>query len=93
MTRIMLEISDPGSPRALRWLKLMANVLDTLPWHLPQVVPRLEICMREPGWLDGRHVVFGSVVEGMDVVKKIEGFGTESGRPQAKVVIVDCGEL
>ncbi|KIJ67425.1 hypothetical protein HYDPIDRAFT_173949 [Hydnomerulius pinastri MD-312] len=42
-------------------------------------------------WLDGKHVVFGEVVEGMDVVKAIETKGTGSGRPQAKVQIVDSG--
>ncbi|KTW26764.1 peptidyl-prolyl cis-trans isomerase [Pneumocystis carinii B80] len=44
-------------------------------------------------WLDGRHVVFGEVVEGMDVVKKIESYGSSSGTPTTKVVIQECGTL
>ncbi|GFR50971.1 hypothetical protein Agub_g13294 [Astrephomene gubernaculifera] len=44
-------------------------------------------------WLDGRHVVFGKVVEGMDVVYKVEAVGSGSGKPSKKVVIVDSGEL
>lgn len=43
--------------------------------------------------LDGRHVVFGSVKEGMDVVKKVESFGSRSGRTSKKITITDCGEL
>ncbi|MFJ6385771.1 peptidylprolyl isomerase [Kitasatospora sp. NPDC092039] len=42
-------------------------------------------------WLDGKHVVFGEVVEGMDVVTKIEGLGSQSGRTSAKVTIAKSG--
>ena len=44
-------------------------------------------------WLDGKHVVFGEVTGGSDVVKKIEGLGSSSGRTASKVTIADCGQL
>ena len=44
-------------------------------------------------WLDGKHVVFGKVIEGMDVVKKMEAAGSQSGSTKVDVVIADCGEL
>lgn len=44
-------------------------------------------------WLDGKHVVFGSVVEGMDVVKAMEAVGSRSGTTSKPVVIADCGQL
>lgn len=41
----------------------------------------------------GRHVVFGRVSEGMDVVKAVEAIGSQSGKPSKQVVIADSGEL
>eukprot|EP00124_Ichthyophonus_hoferi_P005366 Ihof_evm1s760 gene=Ihof_evmTU1s760 len=43
--------------------------------------------------LDGKHVVFGKVIDGMDVVRDMEKQGTSSGKPKRKITIVDCGEL
>lgn len=47
----------------------------------------------ETPWLDGRHVVFGEVLEGMDVVYKIEAVGSNSGKPSKEVKILDSGEV
>ena len=44
-------------------------------------------------WLDGKHVVFGKVLSGMDVIYKVEAEGQQSGTPKSKVVIADSGEL
>lgn len=43
-------------------------------------------------WLDEKHVVFGKVTEGYELVKKIESYGSQSGKPKAEVKISDCGE-
>ena len=51
------------------------------------------ITTAETNWLDGKHVVFGKVTEGMDVVSKIESFGSGSGKTKATITIDDCGEL
>lgn len=52
------------------------------------------ITCKDTPHLDGRHVVFGKVVDGMDVVRAIEAAPTGPGdKPEADVVIVDCGEL
>jgi peptidylprolyl isomerase len=51
------------------------------------------ICTVKTSWLDGRHVVFGKVLSGMDVVYKVEAEGTSGGTPKKKVTIADSGEI
>ncbi|KAJ0732984.1 putative peptidylprolyl isomerase [Helianthus annuus] len=51
------------------------------------------ICTAATSWLDGKHVVFGKVVDGYSVVKEMESVGSDSGSTKAKVVIEDCGEV
>jgi len=47
----------------------------------------------ETPWLDGKHVVFGSVTNGMEVVKEIEKYGSSSGKCSQPIMIVDCGQI
>ncbi|KAL7559285.1 hypothetical protein ACA910_001369 [Epithemia clementina (nom. ined.)] len=51
------------------------------------------ICTADTPWLNGKHVVFGKVTNGMDVVKKISFMGTEFGKPKAEIKVVECGVL
>merc|ERR1712173_167954 len=51
------------------------------------------LCTVKTSWLDGKHVVFGKVTGGMDVVKKIEGYGSSQGQTSKKITITNCGEV
>eukprot|EP00382_Lankesteria_abbotti_P005720 CAMPEP_0113846982 /NCGR_PEP_ID=MMETSP0372-20130328/1610_1 /TAXON_ID=340204 /ORGANISM="Lankesteria abbotti" /LENGTH=145 /DNA_ID=CAMNT_0000816187 /DNA_START=118 /DNA_END=555 /DNA_ORIENTATION=- /assembly_acc=CAM_ASM_000359 len=44
-------------------------------------------------WLDGKHVVFGSVLDGIEIVKRIESFGSNSGKTSQRIVIENSGQL
>jgi len=51
------------------------------------------ICTVKTTWLDGKHVVFGSVTSGMDVVQKVESFGSQSGKTSKEITITNSGQL
>ncbi|EDV23045.1 expressed hypothetical protein [Trichoplax adhaerens] len=51
------------------------------------------ICTAKTDWLDDKHVVFGKVIEGMNIVRQMENVGSTSGKTSQRVVIADCGEL
>ncbi|KAJ3222800.1 heme binding [Clydaea vesicula] len=51
------------------------------------------LCTAKTAWLDGKHVVFGKVVEGYDVIQKVESYGSQSGKTSAKIVIEKSGQL
>lgn len=51
------------------------------------------ITTEKTDWLDNKHVVFGSVIDGMDVVRKMEATGSASGKTHKKIIIENCGQL
>jgi cyclophilin family peptidyl-prolyl cis-trans isomerase len=52
------------------------------------------LTFKETGWLDRKHVVFGQILEGMEVIKAIEEVGSRLSKVASlHVVIVDCGEV
>ncbi|CAD5212153.1 unnamed protein product [Bursaphelenchus okinawaensis] len=51
------------------------------------------VCCAKTDWLDKKHVVFGEVIEGMEVVREVEKKGSQAGKPSGVIAIADCGQL
>ena len=51
------------------------------------------LCFEQTPWLDGKHCVFGKVVDGLDVLSTLESVGSRNGQTTAPVMIANCGQL
>ena len=51
------------------------------------------LCMANTAWMNGKRVVFGSVVEGMKVIEAVESVGSNSGTTKAPVMIAASGQI
>ena len=50
------------------------------------------ICTAITSWLDGKHCVFGKVIEGLDIITKVESYGSQSGKTSKVITVVGCGQ-
>ncbi|EPQ15275.1 Peptidyl-prolyl cis-trans isomerase A [Myotis brandtii] len=55
--------------------------------------PQFLIRAAKPEWLDGKHVVFGQMTEGMHIVTAMERFGSRNGNTSKKITVADCAQL
>lgn len=84
-----------------KWFVVHCLLLTVMPFfnlllstsYLRHLCSICNVVLLQTPWLNGKHTVFGKVTNGLDVVKKINAYGTEFGKPQADITITDCGAL
>jgi len=64
-----------------------------LPFHFQANGSQFFITFVSTPWLDNKHVVFGKVVEGQNILIDLEKVGSTSGKPKELAIIEDCGEI
>ena len=62
-------------------------------YHVKENGSQFFLCTADTSWLDGKHVVFGKVTDGMDVIKAVEAVGSQSGTTSRKVMVDASGQL
>nr|XP_023026990.1 peptidyl-prolyl cis-trans isomerase-like [Leptinotarsa decemlineata] len=61
--------------------------------NTPMDLNHFFITIIKTSWLDNKHIVFGAVVEGTDIVRKIEALGSQSEKTSKKIVVADCRQM
>jgi len=51
------------------------------------------ICTAKTSWLDGKHCVFGQVIDGLGIIDKVEEYGSQSGKTKSKIMVDNSGQL
>ncbi|CAD7679396.1 unnamed protein product [Nyctereutes procyonoides] len=59
----------------------------------PFIFSQFFICVAKIEWWGGKHVVFGKVKDGMNIMEAMECFGSSNGKTSKKITIADCGQI
>ncbi|OWK17299.1 hypothetical protein Celaphus_00013569, partial [Cervus elaphus hippelaphus] len=93
---VFFDIAVDSEPLGRVSFELFADkVLASCPWQMlaPIQTVLFCICAAKTEWLVGKHVVFGKVKEGMNIVEAMERFGSRNGKTSRKITIADCGQI
>ncbi|CAK7291434.1 Peptidyl-prolyl cis-trans isomerase A [Vulpes lagopus] len=93
---VMALVANPsmGGNIMMRISSLSTQVLASCPDAGPKTNgAQFFICTAKTERLDGKHVVFGKVKEGMNIVEAMESFGSRNGRTSKKITIAYCGQI